>query len=86
MDDLNVPDTAFGYHSNLRSDGQRLFYLGSSASDFTCQWHWIPARAVPRCCAIARSDGRIFGFQPADTIEPVIIENLSPLTAGAWGR
>jgi dienelactone hydrolase len=43
MDDLHVPETAFGYRSYLRSDGQRLFYLGSSASDFTCLVAFDPA-------------------------------------------
>ena len=36
VDDLHVPETAFGYRGYLRSDGRRLFYLGSSPSDFTC--------------------------------------------------
>jgi hypothetical protein len=43
--ELHVPETAFGYRGNLRSDGQRLFNLGSSPSDFTCLVALDPATA-----------------------------------------
>jgi dipeptidyl aminopeptidase/acylaminoacyl peptidase len=45
VDELHVPETAFGYRGNLSSDGQRLFYLGSSPSDFTCLVALDPATA-----------------------------------------
>lgn len=34
LDDLHVPETTFGYRGYVRSDGQRLFYIGGSATDF----------------------------------------------------